>query len=122
MQPLEPSLIFGIITAAGTFITIFVVIWNDGKTKGEIRQQITALQADVTRQNGNGSHLSDKVERMVEKDDCIRIHSDLTTSISEINGRFTNLSSERQQSEDRILTAIKKHQPTQKRERRTNGR
>lgn len=90
---MEISLIFGVITAAGTIVTILVVIWNDGKTKGEIKQQITALQKDVIRQNGDGSYLSKKIERKVDKDDCIRLHAELTT--------------DRQQSEDRIISAIK---------------
>ena len=119
---MEPSLIFGIFTAAGTVITILVVIWNDGKTKGEIKQQITALQANVIRQNGDGSQLSEKVERKVEKDDCIRVHANLDTSITEISGRFTELLNERQQSEDRILAAIKKRRPAPARSRKPNGR
>lgn len=108
---MDTTLIFGIITAAGTFITIAVIIWNDGKTKGEIKQQITALQKDVIRQNGDGSQLSEKVERKVEKDDCIRIHDQLTISITE-------LLSERQQSEERIITAIRKRRSTPARTRK----
>lgn len=112
---MDTTLIFGIITAAGTFITIFVIIWNDGKTKGEIKEQIVALQKDVIRQNGDGSQLSEKVELKVDKDDCIRVHADLTTYISEIN-------SGRQQSEERIITAIRKRRTAPVRLRKVNGR
>lgn len=105
---MEPSLIFGIITATGTVITIAVIIWNDGKTKGEIKQQITALKADVLRQNGNGSLLSEKVNGKVEKDDCVRIHAELATQITGIHVRIDDLYAQRQESENRILTAIEK--------------
>jgi len=122
MPQLEPSLIFGIITAAGTVITILVIIWNDGKTKGEIKQQIVNLQKDVIRQNGDGSELSEKVENKVEKDDCIRLHTDLNTSISGMNNRFTELLKQRSESEDRIITAIEKRRPAPVRIRKPNGR
>jgi len=115
MTPLEPSLVFVIITAAGTACTILVVIWNNGKNRGVINGQIEKLQADVTRQNGNGSDLSEKVERnliqKVEKDDCSRVHAELSTQIKDVHGRIDDLYTQRQLSEDRILAAIKKRRP-----------
>jgi len=115
---IEPSLIFGTITATGTFITIAVIVWNDGRTKGQIKQQIIALQADVTRQNINDSALSDKIAHTVDKADCIRAHDDLNTTISGVNERLNTYLSERQQSEDRILAAIRQQPQRIVRERR----
>jgi len=111
MTQLEPSLIFGIITAAGTISTILVVIWNNGRNRGEIKQQITALQADVIRQNGTDSHLLEKVEHKVEKNDCIRVHAELATQITGVHTRIDDLYTQRQQSEDRIITAIRTAYP-----------
>jgi hypothetical protein len=105
MTGIEPSIVFSIITAIGTTCTILVIIWNSGKTIGEIKTHIVSLQKDIVRQNGTGSDLLGKVERnmkeKVERDDCIRIHADLAKSISE-------LYSQRQLSEERILAAIRK--------------
>ncbi len=112
MPSVDSSLIFGVITAAGTISTILIVIWNDGKTKGEIKQQITALQKDVIRQNGNGSHLSEKVELKVDRDDCIRVQAELSAQITGVHGRIDDLYSQRQESEDRILAAIRKRRTT----------
>lgn len=111
MTGFEPSIIFGTITAAGTIVTILVVIWNDGRTKGEIKQQITALQKDVLRQNGNGSDLAGKVEHIiinkVEKGDCNHLHTELSNQITCVHGRIDDLYTQRQESENRILTAIR---------------
>jgi len=97
MPTLEPSMIFGIITAAGTACTILVIIWNDGKTKGEIRQQIIALQKDVLRQNGTDASIIKSIEK--------------------INGRFTDIVLDSQSSEERILAAIKKRRTSPARRR-----
>ena len=103
---IEPTLMFGIITAGGTLVTIAVVVWNNGKRMGTLTGQITALQADVTRQNGNTDTLFKQVGDKVSKPDCDRTHDGLIRTISEINTHLLELHTQREQSEIRILSAI----------------